>query len=50
MNINNPRITMTAQSVNPKVALSARSYPAVSGVAGLAASAPASASGAMIGI
>ena len=41
---------MTAHKVNPNVALSARSDPAVSGAAGFAASTPASASGAMIGM
>ncbi len=50
MNISRPRITITAQSVMPKVALSARSDPAVSGAAGFAASDAASASGAMIGM
>ena len=38
MNISNPRMTITAHSVNPKVALSTRSEPAVSGAAGFAAS------------
>ena len=42
-------MTITAHSVIPKVALSARSEPAVSGAAGLAASA-ANANGAMMGI
>ena len=43
-------MTITDQSVMPNVALSARSDPAVSGAAGFAASDPASASGAMIGM
>ena len=38
MNMSRPRIAMTAQSVMPNVALSARSEPAVSGAAGLAPS------------
>ena len=50
MNISRPRMTMTAQSVKPKVALSARSEPAVSGAEGFAANEPASASGAMMGM
>ena len=37
MNISSPRMTTTAHSVTPKVALSARSDPAVSGAAGFAA-------------
>jgi hypothetical protein len=43
-------MTMTAQSVKPNVALSALSEPAVSGAVGFAASEPARASGAMIGM
>jgi hypothetical protein len=50
MNINNPRTTTTDHNVNPNVALSACSEPAVSGAAGFAASTPASAKGAMIGM
>jgi hypothetical protein len=50
MNMSSPRMTTTDHNVNPNVALSARSDPAVSGAAGFAASAPASASGAMMGI
>jgi len=43
-------MTTTAHRVKPKVGLSTRSVPAVSGMRGFAASAPASASGAMIGM
>jgi hypothetical protein len=50
MNISSPSITITDQSVNPNVALSARRVPAVSSTAGFAARNPAIASGAMIGM